>query len=168
MAHPLVVAVFPTHAQATVAARELHAAGVSREAISIISRNHDEESNYAADMGGTPGAEIEDSRTAARLGELSGYLLAAIALVMPGIGPIVAAGPLAAGLGEAAGHVAGGVASALSGAGVAPERADALQAAVERGAILLAVHTVESRVEPVRKVMESAGATDVATANWTS
>ena len=168
MAHPLVVAVFPTHAEAAVAARELHAAGVSREAISIISRNHDEEANFAADMGGTPGAEIEDSRTAARLGELSGYLLAAIALVMPGIGPIVAAGPLAAGLGEAAGHVAGGVASALGSAGVAPERAEALQTAIERGAILLAVHTVDSRVEAIRNVVTGAGATDVEIANWTS
>ena len=93
--------------------------------ISIISRNHDEETALAADVGGTPGVEIEDSRTAARFGELSGYILAAMALVLPGIGPIVAAGPLAAGLGEAAGHAAGGVASALSGAGVsgrAPKR----------------------------------------------
>ena len=61
---------------------------------------------------------------AARLGELGGQVLAAIAVVMPGIGPIVAAGPLSAGLGEAAGHVAGGLASALKNAGVPAERAD--------------------------------------------
>ena len=37
---------------------------------------------------------------------------------MPGIGPIVADGPLAAGLSEAAGHVAGGVARTLERAGL--------------------------------------------------
>jgi hypothetical protein len=168
MSHPLVVAVFTGMPQATVAARDLHAAGVTREQLSIISRNHDEESSYAADIGGSPGAEIEDSRPAARIGELSGYLLAAIALVLPGLGPTVAAGPLAAGLGEAAGHVAGGVSSALRGAGIAPERADALQSAVQDGAILLAVHTSEARVEDIRKVLASAGAADIATADWPS
>ncbi len=168
MSHPLLVALFPTDAEAAVAARGLHAVGVTRDEISIISRNHDEEASYAADMDGTPGTEIEDSRTAARLGELSGYLLAAIALVLPGIGPIVAAGPLAAGLGEAAGHVAGGIASALTGAGVSAGRAEALQAAVEAGAILLAVHTVESRVEAIRGVLAASGATDVEIANWVS
>jgi len=166
MSHPLIVAIFPDPAAAAAAARELHGAGVTREEISIISRNHDEESSFAADVGGTPGTEIEDSRAAARLGELSGHLLAAIALVLPGIGPIVAAGPLAAGLGEAAGHAAGGVASALRGAGVPSERADALQSAVETGAILLGVHTVESRVEAIRSVLQTAGATDLEIANW--
>lgn len=166
MSHPLVVALFSSSEDAAVAARGLHAAGVTREQISIISRNHDEESTFAADVGGTPGVEIEDSRAAARLGQLSGYLLAAIALVLPGIGPIVAAGPLAADLGEAAGHVAGGVASALTGAGLAPERANALEQSVEGGAILLGVHTVESQVDAVRSVMRTAGATEVETAQW--
>lgn len=166
MSHPIVIAAFSDLSQAAAAARALQAAGVTRDRLSIISRNHDEESSYAAEMGGSPGAEIEDSRTAARLGELSGYLLAAIALVLPGIGPIVAAGPLAAGLGEAAGHVAGGVATALTGAGIAPDRAEALEAAVESGAILLAVHTVEARIEHIRQILTSAGATHLATGNW--
>jgi hypothetical protein len=167
MSHPLVVALFPNPSAAAAAARELHLKGVTREQISVISRNHDEESTFAQDVGGTPGAEIEDSRAAGRLGELSGYLFATIALVLPGIGPIVAAGPLAAGLGEAAGHAAGGVASALTGAGLAPERADALEKSVETGAILLGVHTVDSEVDSVRSILRGAGATQVETAQWT-
>ena len=166
MSHPIVIAAFSDLSQAAAAARALQEAGVTRDRLSIISRNHDEESSYAAEMGGSPGAEIEDSRTAARLGELSGHLLAAIALVLPGIGPIVAAGPLAAGLGEAAGHVAGGVATALTGAGISADRAEALETAVEGGAILLAVHTDEPRIEHIRQILTSAGATDLATGNW--
>ncbi len=166
MSHPLIVALFRNPEAAAIAARELHATGVTRDQISIISRSHDEESSFAADVGGTPGVEIEDSPTAARLGELSGYLLAAIALVLPGIGPIVAAGPLAAGLGEAAGHAAGGVASALTGAGLPHDRAEALQTAVEGGAILLGVHTVDSKVDVVRAVFAAAGATEIETGQW--
>ena len=48
------------------------------------------------------GVELEQSRPAAIFGEIGGQMLAAIALVMPGIGPIVAAGPLAAELGKMA------------------------------------------------------------------
>jgi hypothetical protein len=166
MSHPLVVATFPDLSQAAVAARKLHAAGLSPDQLSVISRNHDEESEYAVQIGGTPGTEIEDSRAAARFGELSGYLLAAIALVLPGIGPIVAAGPLAAGLGEAAGHAAGGIATALHGAGIPADRAEALEAAVESGAILLAVHTVQPRIDEVRAILEAADATEIETGNW--
>ena len=118
-------------------------------------------------MGGTPGAEIEDSRPAARLGELSGHVLAAIALVLPGIGPIVAAGPLAAGLGEAAGHVAGGISNALERAGISSERAEYLEAAVEGGAVLFAVHTVEASVPTIQSILHEAGAADIDTARWT-
>src|SRR3990167_6772367 len=93
MPHPLVVAIFPTPAGAAAGARAVHAVGVARTEISVVTRNHDEEGALAHQMDATPGADIEDSRPAARLGELSGQVLAAIALVLPGIGTIVAAGP---------------------------------------------------------------------------
>jgi ribosomal protein L16/L10AE len=49
---------------------------------------------------------------------------------------------------------------------LSPERADALQSAIEAGAILLAVHTIDTQVEVVRSALRAAGATDVDTANW--
>ena len=133
----------------------------------MITRNHDEESALASDLDATPGSDIEDSPAAARLGELSGHILAAIALVLPGVGPIVAGGPLAAGLGEAAGHVAGGIASALHGAGIPEARAGAIQQAVKDGAILLGVHTIPSEVNAIRAVFREHGATELETATWT-
>ena len=166
MSHPLVLALFPSPAAAAAGARAVHAVGVTREQISVVSRNHDEAGAFAEQMDATPGADIEDSRPAARLGELSGQVLAAIATVLPGIGPIVAAGPLSAGLGEAAGHVAGGIASVLTGAGVDATRAEALQRAVESGAVLIGVHADHSTVGTIRDALSVSGATDVATANW--
>ena len=166
MSHPLVLALFATPSSAAAGARALHAAGVTREQISVVTRNHDEEGAFAEQMDATPGADIEDSRPAARLGELGGQVLAAIALVLPGIGPIVAAGPLSAGLGEAAGHMAGGVSSVLTGAGVAPSRAEALQREVERGAVLIGVHATDGNVDSLAELLRSSGAIQVETANW--
>jgi hypothetical protein len=167
MAHPLVLALFATPAAAAAAARALHARGVERHQISVVSRSHDEEGALADQMDATPGADIEDSRPAARLGELGAQVLAAIAFVMPGIGPIVAAGPLAAGLGEAAGHVAGGLASTLKASGVPGPRAEQMQEAVEHGSVLLAVHVMPDQVGPVREALVSAAPLELDMANWT-
>jgi uncharacterized membrane protein len=167
MPHPLVLSLYPSPSAAAAGARAAHGVGVPHDRISVVSRNHDEDTALAAQMDATPGAELEDSRAAGRLGELSGYVLAAIALVLPGLGSIVAAGPLSAGLGEAAGHVAGGLASALTANGVDEDRALAFQNAVKEGAVLIAVHTDDTRVGVVRTALEGSGATVVETANWT-
>ena len=166
MSHPLVVAIFSTPAAAAAGARAVHTLGVARDEISVVTRNHDEEGALAHQMDATPGADIEDSRPAARLGELGGQVLAAIAVVLPGIGPIVAAGPLSAGLGEAAGHVAGGVASVLTRAGIGDERAASMQRAIKGGAVLLAVHVLRGDVQTVRAALEASGASDVELATW--
>ena len=166
MSHPLVLALFATPAAAAAAARALHQRGVDRDHISVISRSHDEEGALAEQMDASPGVDIEDSRSAARLGELSGQVLAAIAVVMPGIGPIVAAGPLSAGLGEAAGHVAGGLASALKSAGVPAARAEHIQRDIEQGSVLLAVHASPIDLEVIRGALTSAGPREVEVATW--
>ncbi len=166
MRHPLILALFPSPSDAAAGARAVHAIGVTRERISVVSRNHDEEGALARQMDATPGADIEDSRPAARFGELSAVALAAIAIVMPGIGPIIAAGPLAAGLGEAAGHVAGGVASALESAGVDRARAETFEREIRHGAVLLGVHAAPGDVVAIRDALAAAGAASVDTANW--
>lgn len=166
MSHPLVLALFASPRDAARASAAVHDAGVTREQISIVSRDHDEQGILARAMDATPGADIEDSRPAARLGEISGRVLAAIALVLPGIGPIVAAGPLSADLGEAAGHAAGGVASALKNAGVADARAEALQHSVREGAVLIGVHAIDGNVGAIREALAASGAITVEVANW--
>ena len=142
--------------------------GLTASRFPVVSRSHDEEGALAEQMDATPGADMEDSRPAARLGELGGQVLAAIALVMPGIGPIVTAGPLSAGLGEAAGHAAGSLASVLTGAGVAEMRAEALQREVEKGSVLLGVHVMDEDVDRIREALSSAGAPSVETTDWES
>jgi hypothetical protein len=166
MSHPLVLATFPAVPAAAEAARALHALGIDREHISVVARDHVQSRALANEMDASPGVELEDSRIAALLGELSGWVLGAIALVMPGIGPIVAAGPLAAELGEAAGHAAGSLASVLKAAGLPSGRADALRDDVTRGAVLLGVHAAPADVDRVRQTLSTAGAARLDVVPW--
>ena len=166
MSHPLVLALFDRPAAAADAARGLRALGVPAERVSIVARSHDEEGAIARASGASPGSEIEDSARASRLGELSAHLLAAIALVMPGIGPIVADGPLAAGLGEAAGHLAGGLARTLEGAGLTPHAAEMFESQVKNGAVLVGAHVAQAQVAPARDVLAGTGGSQVTIGTW--
>lgn len=166
MPHPVLLGLFDDRAAAAVAARALHRSGVDREHLSVVARTHDEEGRLAAELDGTPGADLEDSRHVARLGELSGVVLAAMAVVMPGIGPIVAAGPLSAGLGEVAGHVAGGLATMLSRAGVPEATAGEMEEAVRSGAVLLGVHSNPVDLDRAMAALEKSGARAIARADW--
>jgi hypothetical protein len=166
MSHPLVLALFPDPSTAAGAVRALRELGLDPASLSIVLRSHDQEVKLARQVGATPGAEIEDSRPAARLGELGGQILAAIALVMPGIGPIVSAGPLAADLGEAAGHLAGGIVSVLRKAGLGEEQAGRWQSRLEEGAVVLGAHTTLERVDAVRQALSASGADEIERAEW--
>src|SRR5687768_4204639 len=166
MSHPLVLALFEDPSKAAAAARDLRSLGVPQDKVSIVARSHDEEGELARAADASPGSEIEDSRPASRLGELSAHLLATIALVMPGIGPIVADGPLAAGLGEAAGHVAGGIARTLHSAGLDRDVAEQWESRIERGAILVGAHVNETTSPAARELLRHSGAVTVADATW--
>ncbi|MCU0255522.1 MAG: hypothetical protein MUF60_02155 [Vicinamibacterales bacterium] len=166
MAHPLVLALFNSRERAAQAAQSLHAIGVSRDELSVVSRDRQEEGELAQAFEATPGADLEDSRLAARLGELSAHVLAAIAVVLPGVGPALAAGPLAAELGEAAGHVAGGLPAVLREVGVDEGRALQWQDAIEQGGVLLGVHAITVDADAIERTLLAAAPDDSGRASW--
>jgi hypothetical protein len=166
MPHTLVLGLFQTPSTAAEAAGALHALGIRRQHLSVVAHTHDDAQALADGIDATAGVDLEDSRPAARLGELGGRVLATVALAMPGIGPIVAAGPLSAELGEMAGHVAGSLASVLTSAGLPHDRAEALQHEVASGAVLLGVHAAEPDVARIRDTLSAAGATQIETLTW--
>ncbi len=164
--HPLVLGLFSTASAAADAAGAIHALGIGRESLSVVAHTHADAQALADRMDATAGVDLEDSRPAARLGEIGARVLATAALAMPGIGPIVAAGPLAAELGELAGHAAGSLASVLASAGLPHERAEALQREVARGGVLLGVHVTAPDVDRVRDSLSAAGATAIEMVTW--
>jgi hypothetical protein len=171
MPHPLLMALFSDVSSAAAAAREAHALGVDRGDLSVVARDHQDEERIANQINGSPGSEIEDSPVASRFGELSGYILAAIATGLPGTGAVVAAGPLAAELGEVAGHVAGQVTgdlkAALMKAGMSETDADHWRAQIEDGrAILLGIHVRSTSAAEIEAILSKSSRGRVVHAEW--
>ena len=160
------MALFQDARAAADAARELRTLGIAREQVSIVARTHDEEGALAQASGASPGSEIEDSRRASRLGELAAHLVAAVAVVIPGVGSIVADGPLSAAFGEAAGHVAGDISRALERAGLQPADAARWEQRIEGGAFLVGAHVERQPVEGVRDALIRNGGSPVAVGTW--
>ena len=92
-------------------------------------------------------------------------------LAIPGIGAILAAGPIAAALvGAGAGAVAGGLIGALVDLGVSETDAEYYAEAVRRGAALVTVRTDASRTDEAERIMQQHGAIDIEerVARWRS
>jgi hypothetical protein len=166
MPHPLLLALFPNRRAVASAARHMHRLGIPREDLSVVAANHMTAGTIADEVGGSPGSEIEDSRTAGHLGELGGLILAAIAIGMPGTGAVVAAGPLAAELGEAAGHVTGHLSSTLVKAGLSEQDAIDWQLRIHDGAVLLGVHARTVQSGALDAALMSDGAERIVAAQW--
>jgi hypothetical protein len=97
------------------------------------------------------------------LGGTIGLLAGLGAIVLPGVGALVAAGPVLAALsGAAAGAAVGGIAGALIGLGIPEIEARTYEGKLHGGNILIAVHSAsrEDRAMAV-DMMRRAGAHDV-------
>jgi hypothetical protein len=99
------------------------------------------------------------------VGGTIGYLAGIGALTIPGVGPLIAAGPIMAALsGVAVGGAVGGITGALVGAGIPEFEAKRYAGKVKDGNILISVHTQDGeQVRVVKAVFEQAGATDIST-----
>jgi hypothetical protein len=92
-----------------------------------------------------------------------GWLAGAGALLIPGVGPFVAAGPIMAAIAGAgiAGTI-GGVAGALMGSGIPENEAKKYEEYLKGGAMLLSVHADDMDwMNRARLILQSGGAIDV-------
>jgi hypothetical protein len=101
------------------------------------------------------------------IGGTLGWLAGIGLLTIPGIGPLVAAGPIVAALaGAGAVGALGGIAGALAGMGIPEYEAKRYEGRVRKGGILLSVHADDSAwTNRAKKLLISTGAEDVAAAN---
>ncbi len=100
------------------------------------------------------------------VGGVLGLLASLGTIWIPGIGPIVAAGPLVAtltgaGIGAAAGAAVGGLVGALTQVGVPEHDAHFYAEAVRRGSALVIVRAQDEQVDDVADVLSEHGAIDV-------
>jgi hypothetical protein len=118
--------VYDHYTDAADAVQELRKAGVLEHDISVLTRDD-------RVTGAARGAEI-----GAALGGLAGLLTGLGLVAIPGIGPVVATGWLAAtAAGAAAGGLAGGALGVVSQTGVSGEEAHAIAECLRRGATLV-------------------------------
>ena len=105
--------------------------------------------------------------TGAIIGGTLGWLAGIGALAIPGIGPLIAAGPIVAALaGAGAAGALGGVTGALIGYGVPEYEAKRYEGRVRKGGILLSVHADNHEwAKRAKEIMAEAGGTDISTAD---
>jgi hypothetical protein len=173
--HITVIGVFPSHQSARTALNRLHSSNLNIEDISIIERDperFDPEHNYsdvdytynqysAEEFGQQFGGHATGGLLIGGLaGGTLGTLVGLGALTIPGIGPVVAAGPLVGALtGGAAGALAGTFIGALIEAFQMPrEHAEAYTERLARGDIMLAVLVERGHAMDVQEILRDAGA----------
>jgi len=162
-----VIGLFDNLGDAQRVVQELVDSGFQREDISLISREGDQ---YITERGDerTSGA-VMGAGAGAAVGGLGGLLVGLSALAIPGVGPVIAAGPLATTLaGATLGAAAGGILGALTDMGVPEEEAHYYAEGVRRGGVLVSVETDDYMADRAAELMGRYGAVDLdaRVSNW--
>lgn len=161
-----IVGSFDNFNEAHQVANDLRAAGFLDSDISIVA--NDVAGEYREDPRVAPVKEAETSATAkgavtgAVVGGGAGLAASLAGLAIPGIGPIIAAGPIVATLaGAGTGAVAGGLIGGLVDLGVPESEAQYYAESVRRGGALVTVRADEARADQVTDIMRDHGAVDI-------
>ena len=170
MATHTVVALFDDYREAEAAIRDVEAAGIPSTDINLIANNADKRyGDYpqygvartdATDTGSAAGS---GAGIGAVLGGSAGLLAGIGALAIPGVGPVVAAGAVAAtlagaGIGAAA---IGGLSGALVEAGIPREHADIYAESVRRGGALITVRADNAMRDRVSDIFNRHAPADI-------
>jgi len=151
-----VLGVYPSDVDAERGAADLISAGFPSPDISVLLPDLRSRREIAG--AGTPGASLGGLLSGA-LGILSG----GSAQMIPGVGPIIAAGPLSARLESLGSAAPQGLSDALVRCGIPSEEAKAYEGRIQDGGILLAVRCESAaRAKRATQVLHSSGADDVA------
>lgn len=159
-----VTGLFDSYSDASSAVDQLKAIGISDSDISIVSSNsdgrHNDGDSEAAEGAGT-GAGV-----GAAVGGVGGLLTGLGIMAIPGVGPVVAAGWLAAtAAGAVAGAVVGGAAGGLIGAltdsGVDERDAHVYAEGVRRGGTLVTAKIDDARAAEAEAILQRSNWVDL-------
>jgi hypothetical protein len=164
MAKRSVFGIYNNRLNAESAVDELRLAGFRAADISVLlpeNRGNKEmavESNSKAPEGATAGGA-----SGAVVGGALGWLAGIGALAIPGVGPLIAAGPIVGALaGLGAGGATGALVGSLIGYGIPEYEAKRYEGRVKNGGILFSVHVDDSEWrDKAEEILERTGADDV-------
>lgn len=154
-----VVGLFERTLLAEDAIQKLQKAGFERNNISIVAR----EGSKELDSGdNTMSKAVAGAGAGAIVGGIAGLVAGLGALTIPGVGPVIAAGPLAAALSSAGiGAAAGGLIGALTGINIPESDANYYAEEIRRGGALVVVKTDDEHAQLARQTLNDAGAQDI-------
>jgi len=162
-----VFGIYRSRAAAEEAVDALKAAGYRNTDISVLLPENEGTKDFAHEKGTkAPEGATTGATSGVVIGGVLGGLIGAGALVVPGLGPLIAAGPIIGALsGAGAVGVIGGIVGALVGIGIPEYEAKRYEGRIREGGILLSVHADDSNwVKRAKEVLQSTGAEDVASA----
>ena len=157
--------IFPSHSAAEAAVDQLQAAGFSHDDVSVLMADKQGSKDFAAEKNtkapeGTTAGVLSGGTVGGTLGLLAGLG----ALAIPGVGPLIAAGPIMGALaGLGVGGAVGGLIGALVGMGIPEYEAKRYEGRVKDGGILVSVHCDTSEeIGRAKDVLKAAGGEDIA------
>jgi uncharacterized protein (TIGR02271 family) len=152
-----VIGLFGSLPEAQGVAKELIRSGFRRDCISavVIDPEGQDATNIISDK---PENRTTGTAEGAAVAGLGGLLTGSRVVVAPGIGPVLAAGPLTAALTRDA---IGGLIGALTNAGVSEEKSHHYAEGVRRGAVLVTVNAADELIEHAAGIMQRSGVLDV-------
>jgi len=146
--------VYDSYAQARAAVAELVTAGIGTDDISVIANKH-----VSAEDAAVEEISLDAAKAAGVGGAIGGGvgLLAGIGLLaIPGLGPVIAAGWLAAtAVGAAAGAATGGIVGALVSAGIDREHAEVYSESIRRGSTLVIARVLDEEAAGIERILGS-------------
>lgn len=143
----------------------LMSSGFSSSSISVLLPDKRSTKEFAQEKETkAPEGAVAGATAGGVVGGTLGVLAGVGALAIPGIGPFIAAGPIAAGLaGLGIGGAVGGMVGALVGLGIPEEHAKLYESHIKSGGALLSVHCdTAQEISQATKVLETTGAANIA------
>src|SRR5690349_21966689 len=142
----------------------LRQAGFRHTDISVLFPYNEGTKDFAAEKNTkAPEGTATGAGTGAVIGGTLGWLAGIGALAIPGVGPLIAAGPIVAALtGVGVGGAIGGISGALIGMGIPEYEAKRYEGRVKEGGVLLSVHSDNSDwTRKAKDILERTGADDI-------
>jgi len=163
--------IYQARAEVEYAVDALRAEGFRNTDVSVLFSDNQGTKDFAVEKNTkAPEGTAAGATTGVVIGGVLGWLAGIGALAIPGVGPLIAAGPIVAALaGVGVGGAVGGIAGALIGMGIPEYEAKRYEGRVRDGGILLSVHCDDRNwTAKAKQILERTGAQDVSSTGESS
>ena len=162
-----VFGIYPTTAKAEYAVDQLVVTGFAQQDISVLLPDNQSSKEFAHEKNTkAPEGTAAGVTAGGVVGGTLGLLAGIGALAIPGVGPIIAAGPIMGALaGLGVGGAVGGLVGALVGMGIPEYEAKRYEGRIKDGGVLLSVHCdTSAEIDSAKEILKHSGAEDISSA----